>query len=44
VDPPPVYLFKDEKARLELDVTSFKPEQAAEAIWKHASQYVPEGR
>jgi hypothetical protein len=44
VDPPPVYLFSDEKARLELDVTSFKPEQAAEAIWKHASQYVPEGR
>jgi hypothetical protein len=44
VDPPPVYLFRDEKARLELDVTSLKPEQAAEAIWKHASQYVPEGR
>lgn len=42
VDPPPVYLFKDEQARLELDVTRLSPEQAAEAIWEHASQYVPE--
>jgi hypothetical protein len=41
VDPPPVYLFRDEKGRLELDVTCLRPEQAAEAIWKHAAQYVP---
>lgn len=42
VDPPPVYLFSDNEARLELDVTGLSAEQAAEAIWKHASQYVPE--
>ena len=42
VDPPPVYLFRDIEARMELDVSSLSPEQAADAIWKHASQYVPE--
>ncbi|GAB7322481.1 hypothetical protein MBLNU13_g03418t1 [Cladosporium sp. NU13] len=42
VDPPPVYLFSDQGARLELDVSSLTPEQAADAIWKHTSQYVPE--
>ena len=42
VDPPPVYLFRDIKERMELDVSSLSPEQAADAIWEHASQYVPE--
>jgi hypothetical protein len=42
VDPPPVYLFRDIEARKELDVSSLSPEQAADAIWEHASQYVPE--
>ena len=42
VDPPPVYQFSDNEARLELDVTDLSAEQAAEAIWKHASQYVLE--
>ena len=42
VDPPPVYQFSDNEARLELDVTDLSAEHAAEAIWKHASQYVPE--
>jgi hypothetical protein len=42
VDPPPVYLFRDIEARKELDVSSLSPEQAADAIWEHASQYVSE--
>jgi hypothetical protein len=42
VDPPPVYQFRDNEARLEIDVTSLSAEQAAEAILKHASQYVRE--
>jgi len=41
VNPPPVYQFRDHKARLEVDVTSLSAEQAAEVILKHASQYVP---
>lgn len=42
VDPPPVYLFRDIEERMELDVSSLRPEQAADAIWEHASQYISE--
>jgi hypothetical protein len=42
VDPPPVYQFRDNEARLDLDVTSLTAEEAAEAIWKHASHYLPQ--
>lgn len=44
LNPPPVYQFRDNGARLDLDVTGLSVEEAADAIWKHASQYVPEMR
>lgn len=39
VDPPPVYEFRENEARLTVDVTSLSAEQAAEVIAMHVSRY-----
>lgn len=40
VDPPPVYEFRENEARLTVDVTSLSAEQVAEVIVMHVSRYM----
>lgn len=40
VDPPPVHEFRENEARLTVDVTSMSAEQAAEVIVMHVSRYM----
>ena len=41
MDPPAVYEFPDNKARLTVDVTNLSAEKAAKVVLRHVSKYVP---